>query len=97
MKKETAHPNDQIHSGITSPESGREGWKEIAKIASIRNLQERTSMAKLLHSSKDFADVFLPNTHSEDRMEITSFPTLLLMIGAENGRERRRERGGCRL
>lgn len=94
MKKETAHPNNQMHSGITSPERGREGWKEIARVASIRNLQERTITGKLLHSSRDSANVFLPNTHSEDRMEISSFPTLLLMIGAENGRERRREEWG---
>src|SRR3989304_5979786 len=76
-----------------NPERGREGWKEIARVASIRNLQERTSTVKWLHSPRDSADVFLPNTHSEDRGEITSFPSLLQMIGAENGRERRGEHG----
>ena len=76
-----------------NPERGREGWKEIARVAGIRNLQERTSTMKWLHSSRDSADVFPPNTHSGDRGEITSFPSLLLMIGAANGRKRRGEHG----
>jgi hypothetical protein len=46
---------------------------------------------KLLPSPRDFVDVFLLNTHSEERGEITFFLSLVLMIGAANGRKRRRE------
>src|SRR4030066_2224761 len=76
-----------------NPERGREGWKEIARVASIRNLQERTNTVKSLRSPRDSADVFLPNTHSEDRGEIAAFTSLLLMIGAANGRKRRGKHG----
>jgi hypothetical protein len=48
---------------------------------------------KLLHSPRDFVDVSLPNMHSEERGEITFFLPLVLMIGAANGRKRRRDDG----
>ena len=48
---------------------------------------------KLLPSQRDFADVFLLNTHSEERGEITFFLPLELMIGAANGRKGRRDTG----
>jgi hypothetical protein len=83
----------RIGERSANPERGREGWIEIARVAGIRNLQGRTSTMKLLPSPRDIADVFLPNTHSGERGEITFFLPLVLMTGAANGRKRRRETG----
>jgi hypothetical protein len=45
---------------------------------------------KLLLYPRGYADVFLPNTHPGDRGGITIFLLLVMMIGAENGRKRKR-------
>jgi hypothetical protein len=59
----------------------------------MHNLQERTSTGKSLIYPRDSADVFLPNTQSEERGEITSFLMLMMVIGVGNGRERRDDKG----
>jgi hypothetical protein len=40
MKKATVHPANQMQSLSANPERGREGWKELVKVAGIHNLQE---------------------------------------------------------
>lgn len=75
--------------GSGARDKRRELWKEIARVASIQNLQERTSTMKLLLYPGEYADVSLPKPPPRDRGGCTFSLKLVSKIGAANGRKRR--------